>query len=521
MFAYKTNSSDYLDYVASVKTREQILADPDLCLLLQNPFIKDNTEMAIRWNKAKHGSYQDKYDFMEYLMCNGPQLDADTILHYRAKAYSDPVCMEIAYSYLSDVEYISQVREQKYGKETDNCFKNPCFYMGKFSAMMGNCGDTENTRTAFNCIARWWHAKFGDGKEQEIIQAQQINNGQRVTNDAAAENKARAAEEEARKKAGQTDAKPLGTDTKVKPAGNASVPNAANPTIQPAPPPGMIRKCFMQVLHPSIAEGWGKWWSQVSSAGEAFSEDFMKCTNTALMAGKIGDYLSQPVSEMLDMVTKANVKRQLGDCARLWSHVRRFRLFGSDNKYGPVVANQLVGDTNTDGTPTETVANPQPKAGDSTKPLKRRNKKKKKKKNKKGDTALQDPFAPVVIGGGDDESTFDADEFDRQVAAGAEMAGQMVDQAVVQLGERQAGQAFDEFTASITKDIVGAGKPTISQRVDAQIAADDVRNQTHTLHVTTTTNIPMSPAANATFNVGTYSPPRQIHPLDIVDTSKK
>ena len=346
--------------------------------------------MAIRWNKAKHGSYQDKYDFVEYLMCNGPQLDADTILHYRAKAYSDPVCMEIAYSYLSDVEYISQVRQQKYGKETDNCFKNPCFYMGKFSAMMGNCGDTENTRTAFNCIARWWQAKFGDGKEQEIIQEQQINNGQRVTNDAAAENKTRAAEEEVKKKAGQTDAKPLGTDTKVNPAGNVSVPNAANPTIQPAPPPGMIRKCFMQVLHPSIVQGWGKWWSQVSSAGEAFSEDFMKCTNTALMAGKIGDYLSQPVSEMLDMVTKANVKRQLGDCARLWSHVRRFRLFGSDNKYGPVVANQLVGDTNTDGTPTETVANPQPKAGDSTKPLKRRNKK---RGGKKKGTKKNDPYA--------------------------------------------------------------------------------------------------------------------------------
>lgn len=93
---------------------------------------------------------------------------------------------------------------------------------------------------------------------------------------------------------------------------------------------------------------------------------------------------------MLDIVTKANVKRQLGDCARLWSHVRRFRLFGSDNKYGPVVANQLVGDTNTDGTPTETVANPQPKAGDSTKPLKR--KRKNSAKKKKG-TKKNDPYA--------------------------------------------------------------------------------------------------------------------------------
>ena len=155
MFAYKTNSADYLDYVASTLTREQILADPDLCLLLENPYIKDNMEVAILWNKAKYGDYQDKYEFMEYLMCNGPELDADTILHYRAKADSDPVCMEIAYSYLSNVETLSQIREKKYNKETGDCFTNPCFYMGKFSAMMGSCGDVRSTYSPFNRLANW------------------------------------------------------------------------------------------------------------------------------------------------------------------------------------------------------------------------------------------------------------------------------------------------------------------------------------------------------------------------------
>ena len=71
MYAYKTNSADYLDYVASVKSRKEIMADPDLCLLLENELIRDNMEMAIRWNEAKYGDYQDKYDFMEYFMCNG------------------------------------------------------------------------------------------------------------------------------------------------------------------------------------------------------------------------------------------------------------------------------------------------------------------------------------------------------------------------------------------------------------------------------------------------------------------
>jgi hypothetical protein len=40
-------------------------------------------ELAIRWNEAKNGSYQEKYDFVEYLLCNGPEVDADSILHYR------------------------------------------------------------------------------------------------------------------------------------------------------------------------------------------------------------------------------------------------------------------------------------------------------------------------------------------------------------------------------------------------------------------------------------------------------
>ena len=83
MFAYKTNSADYLDYLASVMTREEILADPEKCFLLENEYIKDNMEIALRWEAAKLGSFEDKYEFVEYLVCNGTELDADTILHYR------------------------------------------------------------------------------------------------------------------------------------------------------------------------------------------------------------------------------------------------------------------------------------------------------------------------------------------------------------------------------------------------------------------------------------------------------
>lgn len=40
-------------------------------------------EVALAWNNAKFGDYQAKYDFVECYLCNGPELDADTLLHYR------------------------------------------------------------------------------------------------------------------------------------------------------------------------------------------------------------------------------------------------------------------------------------------------------------------------------------------------------------------------------------------------------------------------------------------------------
>jgi hypothetical protein len=155
MYAYKTNSADYLDYLASQMTREQILADPDKCFLLENEYIKDNMEIALRWNAAKNGTYAEKYEFVEYLMCNGPELDADTILHYRAKCTTDPIYMEIGYGYFTDDETIKKIRKGKYKKESDDCFNNPCMYLGRFSAVMGGMGDCKSTYSPFNIAGNW------------------------------------------------------------------------------------------------------------------------------------------------------------------------------------------------------------------------------------------------------------------------------------------------------------------------------------------------------------------------------
>ena len=40
MFPYKSNSPQYLDYIAATLSRKQIEDDPTLCLLLENELIK-------------------------------------------------------------------------------------------------------------------------------------------------------------------------------------------------------------------------------------------------------------------------------------------------------------------------------------------------------------------------------------------------------------------------------------------------------------------------------------------------
>lgn len=341
MYAYKTNSADYLDYVASVKTRQQILADPDLCPLLENPYIKDNMEIAILWNKAKYGDYQDKYNFLEYLMCNGPELDADTILHYRQKAYNDPVCMEIAYSYLTDVNQLDEIRQEKYKKQSDDCFNKPCFYLGKFSAMMGHVGDAKNTQTPAtvlaNTLTNIWRSTKYEYQRYKAEKRGENPDDPKVVEPPKYENSSYDL---------NSEQKIPGSQDTVEP----NAPSTQNPSGQNLPPAGM-RAAFAQGIEPGLRTGWYMMLNQIITGNDDFSEELMGNLNTAANAKHIGDWMASPVSNMLELVTKANVRRNLGDCGRLWSQVRRLNLFGSDNKYGPIRTDQLVQKINPDGTP--------------------------------------------------------------------------------------------------------------------------------------------------------------------------
>lgn len=369
MFAYKTNSPDYLDYVASAMTREEILADPKFCVLLENPYIKDNMEVALAWRKAKFGDYQDKYEFVEYYLCNGPELDADTLLHYRALAKADPVVMEIANSYFKNSEVLSQIREEKYGKKKKgdwtDCFTNPCFYLGDFSAVMGSMGDIKNVETYFNTIAERFAAAWGSDKKkksrEEVERKTGLKNGSATATSTETsgktDNNSSSGSSKNTKNTSSTPAK----DGAITPQGDSqSISSESNSTGQSAGSDAHAGK-----LRPAYFTGWAKLGKAIFENDTAFANDLLK-VSTYFHVPKFGDWSAKAFTEAISLAEQANVVRMMGDCYRMWQQVRRLRVFGPDNQYGPITSDQLVGGKNTDGTPLNPVTNPSPTPEQST-----------------------------------------------------------------------------------------------------------------------------------------------------------
>ena len=59
-FVYSSNSPEFLNYIAHSKTRADIVNDPSLCVLLEDPHIKDNMEAALLYRDAQNGDYEAK-----------------------------------------------------------------------------------------------------------------------------------------------------------------------------------------------------------------------------------------------------------------------------------------------------------------------------------------------------------------------------------------------------------------------------------------------------------------------------
>lgn len=270
MLIYSTVSPYYFDYLASCRTRQEILDDPDLCHYLENPTLKDNMELALAYNDAKKGGYPEKKQFVEYLLCNGPELDADTICYYREKAYQDPIYIQIAEIEFSDMTLVDQLRVDKYGKSNDlgDCFTKPCNYLGPFANVIGMMGDSNNFRTMPNLFSTLLNGSEEDKKDLKACW-------------------------------------------------------------------GNIREHLMHKMLPNIQTACQVMYNGMYEHMKEFADE---CKNAGLTKGiNIGDPYAIKRADDIAAMTKVNVHSKLGDCARVWEHMRRFNPYDiSKNKKGPI-----------------------------------------------------------------------------------------------------------------------------------------------------------------------------------------
>ena len=337
MTPYKTNSAQYLDYVASVRTREQIAADPKLCVFLNNPYIKDNMEIALLYNAAKTGNYADKMSFVEYFMCNGPELDTDSLMYYRTKIALDPVCTEIAYSYYSDPDYLSNLRSTKYGKskDDDNCFANPCFYMGRFSSAVGKHATLENAMSMWNCFADAFTPSAKDKKEAtQNMKNKALPSQPKYPASFLSE--------------GIKSASTIVTDQISNMISGVS--DAIKPSADGNPDPAPI---------PTEKHLWGWIPSSIKNSIGAFESlftgNFKEFCSKLQSAGNLdthvyGDPMAIAFTKKKEILVNSNIKRQMADCARMWDHARRFEVYNpAQNAAGPISESQIIGNKSTNG----------------------------------------------------------------------------------------------------------------------------------------------------------------------------
>jgi hypothetical protein len=281
-----------LAYIASVYTREEIKNNPRLCVLLENPYIKDNMEIALSHREAELGGADEKRKFLESLIANGPELDTDTLMYYREKVLVDDDYYHI---YITEIqnnyEYIDQIRKDRYGKNVDltNCFTQPCNYLGPFSSSIGLIGDSNNFRTVSNMFS----SLFSDDENKE----------EEKENDTAIW--------------------------------------------------GQVKQHLWNRLVPDVQSAFSQINAYIEKSYTDFAKN-IKDSGLGDIALSAGDPNAISRAEIVATPTKVNVFSKLGDCARMWEQMRRLNLYDpNQNKKGPIDA--PVGKKTTDGTPTPTV----------------------------------------------------------------------------------------------------------------------------------------------------------------------
>jgi hypothetical protein len=165
---------------------------------------------------------------------------------------------------------------------------------------MGSTGDIANTLSPFNQIANWiernkTHEERVRAKNKRDLAAGLITPAE--ANARLAEAIAKDAAERAKQQATPNTGTP----------GSQTVVNSTNVTEDKTQSP--IRECFSTVIIPAVERGWKMMMKQITEGGYEFSKELMQKSNCITNAEKLGDKLSTPIAEMLDLVTKANVRR--------------------------------------------------------------------------------------------------------------------------------------------------------------------------------------------------------------------
>lgn len=166
---YHSNAPEYFRYIATIYNKDEIKSNPQLCHLIEDPYLKDDMELALAFNDAENGGYEEKKTFVEFLLANGPELDAGTIMYYRNIILNDPEYSFIANAEFSNIETIDTAREEKYDKHTskDDCFRNPCNYLGPFSVSMMKVGDSGNFMNINNLFSAAAFKRISKKEEEE------------------------------------------------------------------------------------------------------------------------------------------------------------------------------------------------------------------------------------------------------------------------------------------------------------------------------------------------------------------
>lgn len=161
MFIYNFGQVEKL--IAIATSRERIENDPNLCKLLENPYLKDDTELAIRYNEYKRGKPNAAKELVDYFYYHGPELDTGTLKDWRDIIIKDPTLHSIAKE--NEIR-LDEITNEKF-KTTDpnfdpasssdysalkggflgnlfDCLSRPCSYTEPISELLGTCGDSNS-----------------------------------------------------------------------------------------------------------------------------------------------------------------------------------------------------------------------------------------------------------------------------------------------------------------------------------------------------------------------------------------